>query len=527
MRRLIHEGKHGATLRAYKAFWRAVSRPQESQEKRLSALLRLNAKTLAGQARGADPTWSYDQFAARVPLSTYEDWHELIERQRRDPRQAVLTPSCYRFQPTSGSTARTKWIPYSKPFSRELEAAAMAWIHDLEKNYAGIKRGLHYWSLSWLPDELRSQSGSQNAADDLELLAWPLRTLLRRTMAVPSEVAYLETSADAQFATACYLAAARELSLVSVWSPTFFLRLLEVLTSRRDEVATVLEKGEWTSKTLRRGKAKAPKNVPAAKALSQAGHNLGDAAELTQKLWPHLTLVSAWDSSTSAEMARRLQQNVSHAGFQGKGLWATEGVVTIPFAGRYPVAVNSHFYEFQCLTTGKIHPVWHLEAGQTVRPILTTGSGLLRYQMSDKLRVDGWLENTPSLTFLGRMGASDFVGEKLEASEVARLLAHASRELDVQCLTLVGSRPARKTPQYVVLAEGSAEAQTGVAQFMETRLCEYHHYRLARQLGQLAAVRAVVRPDAYAVYESLRPTSLSGSVKLEALTPLADGEEPL
>jgi hypothetical protein len=31
---------------------------------------------------------------------------------------------------------------------------------------------------------------------------------------------------------------------------------------------------------------------------------------------------------------------------QSKGLLATEAVVTIPWRGRYPLAVTSHFFEF-------------------------------------------------------------------------------------------------------------------------------------------------------------------------------------
>ena len=57
----------------------------------------------------------------------------------------------------------------------------------------------------------------------------------------------------------------------------------------------------------------------------------------------------------------------------------------------------------------------HLRQGGIQR-LLSTGSGLLRYRLKDLVRVDGLPGGIPALTFLGRAGTTDLVGEKVTAA---------------------------------------------------------------------------------------------------------------
>jgi hypothetical protein len=68
-----------------------------------------------------------------------------------------------------------------------------------------------------------------------------------------------------------------------------------------------------------------------------------------QSYGQNLALVSAWDTADAAPWAQQLKACFPQAAFEGKGLWATEGVVTIPIDGQYPLAYRSHVYEFEDL----------------------------------------------------------------------------------------------------------------------------------------------------------------------------------
>ncbi len=488
---------------ARRAFQTALGNPETVQRARLGAVLRSIGAAPAWPQ--LDPTIGYERFRQAVRPSTYADLEPELERQRREgvPR---LGPSGGRWQPTSGSTSHRKWIPYPAPFLAELNAAAGAWMADLAQMAPAAFQGRHYWSLSWLPTEQREKGGDP---DDLNLLpAWK-RLALGSAMAVPAAVANLETSGESLLATAAWLAARRDLALMSVWSPTFGLSLLQTLADHRDALAEGLRTGRWPW-------GPGPREPGAGDRLKAWNGSLDPA--FFAELWPRLAVVSAWEEGASAHHARRLRGLLPHARFQGKGLWATEGVVTIPFRDRHPLALTGHFLEFRCLATGRIVPSWELEPDQEVQPLLSTSAGLLRYGLDDRLKVTAFLDRTPCLTFLGRIGGTDMVGEKLDETAVARVLDGLERSSGVRCLTLfaVQGEPCG----YALLGEGGEEGLLRGAE-LEAELGRFHHYRLARELNQLAPAEVWVVPDARPILARLAAVRGQGegeakSARLEA-----------
>src|SRR5262249_41010190 len=130
-----------------------------------------------------------------------------------------------------------------------------------------------------------------------------------------------------------------------------------------------------------------------------------------------------------AEIAlARLKHLFPNVAWQRKGLLATEAVVTIPFEGQQILAVASHFFEFLD-GAGRIHLAQDLQPGEEYEVIVTTSGGLCRYRLQDRVRVEGFLGQTPALRFLGRTGnVSDRFGEKLAEGFVAdviqKIIAH-------------------------------------------------------------------------------------------------------
>lgn len=213
-----------------------------------------------------------------------------------------------------------------------------------------------------------------------------------------------------------------------------------------------------------------------------------------------------------------------HANFQGKGLWATEGVVTFPFDGRYPLAYLSHFYEFADANDGKIFAPWQLREGQDVIPIMTTGSGFARYQMADVIRVEKPLGQVPCFTFLGRNDGVDLVGEKTSAT-TAQMVQDQLQLDGAMPVTLLALDEARhRTPGYVLLVECAPEAprealQKALAEQVEKALQGNFHYKLARELGQLQHAACVALPHMRAIYldQCRERGMIEGNIKIEPL----------
>ena len=235
-------------------------------------------------------------------------------------------------------------------------------------------------------------------------------------------------------------------------------------------------------------------------------------------LWNKLTLISSWDTASAEHWAAILKQKISGIAFEGKGLWATEGVVTIPLDGHYPLMYQSHFYEFLDLDDQQVYPAWQLKMGQHVSPILTTGSGLTRYIIDDELVVTDFYQNVPCFRFMGRKMTVDLVGEKINHF-IALIVIEHFKQHDYLPMSLLGiEQSLHKKPHYVLLSEGNSEAIAD-SSVLDQLLKKNFHYELARNLGQLDEPSVKHVDDAWDYYKKLAMHNgmIEGNIKPEPL----------
>ncbi len=504
----------GAQMPGYLRFRSSLRQPENCQRRVLREILGSIEGSVSARRYGIEQNTSYEKFMSAVPVTDYSFWEEDILKQKQTG-ESVICGGVQRFQPTSGSTSAQKWIPYSQSFLKEMDSAIQAWIGDAALKHRAAFRGCQYWSLSWLPQDQRD---SRPSNDDLELLpAWK-RFLMEGFMAVPAAVTYTRTMEESQFATLAYLCSRRNLSLISVWSPTFWLKLVEQLKAWQEPLARTLHSGSWTMPNLQ-GQVAAPRSVSAARILERFS-----GEELLKRLWPKLKMISCWDSAGSRQWAENVRQNQPSVEVQGKGLWATEGVITVPFQGRYPAAITSHFLEWLDLDDGRVLPTWKLRPGQQVLPLLSGGHGLLRYKLNDSLLVTGFLQETPTFQFMGRLRETDLVGEKLSAVLAEEAFAAVESETGVRPLSLFAVRTEKRTPYYLALARHSDVQPRVIEEKIETALAKIFHYKLARELGQLGPVQVHLSDHPEAVYQQVfqKKGMLAGDIKFEALSEIAE-----
>jgi hypothetical protein len=410
-----------------------------------------------------------------------------------------------RLQPTSGSGEKEKLIPYTKEFINELNSALNPWLFDLCKTYPEVLLGKHYWSLSWLPTHWR-QKGWR--LDDFELLPPWKKTLTKALLAVPHEVSQAPTLSSSQFATLAWLTSCRELSFISVWSPTFFLELIKLLEVWKAPLIKTLETGLWGLFEEDLKHLTAPQNAAQAKVLKNSG--------LTE-LWPHLKLMSSWDSSSSKGWAQTLKDLFPNTQFQGKGLWATEGVISIPFEGKFTLSYLSHYYEFFDLDKKNILRADELQTGMQVHPLLTTSNGFTRYRIKDRLLVTGFNQSVPTLEFLERDNTFDMVGEKLDTHTLLQIHDELKKQLPhlawVNAFALNGQT---SSPYYCFVFEGEGSI-SHAAKVIKGILNQHFHYHLAQELGQLGHEKILVMQDAFHRYEKyqLERGMVQGNIKVE------------
>ncbi|MDY6903969.1 MAG: GH3 auxin-responsive promoter family protein [Thermodesulfobacteriota bacterium] len=514
-----HRAAMAFCRKEHKAFTGGLDHIEPHQRRVLGEMLRAVDGSASADKFKLSPSMTAEQFREAVPVTDYSDWEALVLKQRETGKPVLSTSPCERYQPTSGSTSDIKWIPYTDQFLAQIDAFISPMIYEMYRKYPAVRKGSHYWSLSWVPTALREQI-NPDINDDMNLVPWWKRIFMSLTMAVPSGVAHTPTSDDSLFATACYLCADQHLSLISVWSPTFLLSMLGFIQGNREEIAEVLQNGKWGDAEPALGFLKCPKSRYAATVLREWNGTLSPV--IFERLWPRLGLISAWDTWTSTAWAKEVMAMFPSAGFEGKGLLATEGIVTVPFRGRFPLAYRCHFLEFLDMDTHETLFSWELEPGQVVQPVLTTGTGLLRYRLHDKLEVTGFMENCPCCVFLGRTDGIDLVGEKLSPEIAQSLLDRIGTHHRIKPLSLLAipRQYSGITDRYLLLCEGAASESIGeIAALAEEQLRNTYHYNLARDLNQLAGIACVVSPAARSLYHRRAEARgmVAGNLKIEPI----------
>jgi hypothetical protein len=484
-------------LRRFEA---AMKAPRERQERRLQQILRANVGTQFGREHGFGTVESIRDFRNRVPESDWTSVSCWVDRAKAGEKRVLTAEDPVHFERTSGSGAPQKDIPYTTALMREFQSALVVWLATLVRDCPAIA-GPSYWSLSpdRSPPELTDAGITVGSASDASYLAdCPAERLLPTVVGTR---ALREASRDWQLETLRSIAAEADLRMLSVWSPTFLLSLLDVVLdpSRRGSSMDALRKDLPQDRST---------------ALSSAIEH----RDFT-KLWPSLAVISCWTDGPSAEFSTLLEALFPSTRIAPKGLFATEGVVSISWGAGLarPVAITSHFLEFVA-DDGAARTVDELELGRRYRPLLTTSGGLYRYRLGDVVEVTSFIEKTPCIQFIGRDDSrSDLVGEKIDERIVSAALRKAHLPGPAILVPVANARP----PRYLLITECHADR---AAERIESELCRVHHYSIARRNHQLAAVASRrVANLAALVHEAWQATGRrSGDAKPSSLIVSAD-----
>ncbi|MCE5231384.1 GH3 auxin-responsive promoter family protein [bacterium] len=515
---------------------RNVKRVQASL---LTRMLRRNRHTDLGRAHRFESILNEKDYAA-LPLTDYEDYADSIDAIKSGRASVLTRDHVDLLQPTSGSTSATKLIPYTKMLAGQFRAAIDPWIASLYLAFPSLLFGRHYWSISpSTPCPTGKSSVRVGFAGDDEYLGFMQRSFARVLFAVPPEIARVVDHDDFEYLTLLFLCRESNLRLISVWHPSFMTVLLKALPRLFPSILRDIESGAINpdiklDRALRQklGSYLSP-NLNRAKELAQIDLT---SPSFAHAIWPGMRVVSCWTDGNSEPWRSELAVLFPQAAIQGKGLAATEGIVSFPLgkSGQKVCAVRSHYFEFIDAANGEARRAWEVEAGREYGVVLTTGGGLYRYRLHDIVRVTGFDHQAPCLEFLGRDNlVCDLVGEKLNARHVESCIRGIERELGCRfAFAMLAPQKNGIRAGYVLLAQppaGQDLADARIADLMETALRTNYHYDHARRLSQLEPVR-VLRIDGDATEKYRRhligKAMKAGDIKFQLLsTDVAESTE--
>ncbi len=498
-------------------FLRALDDPMRAQEDVLRRILTRNVRSEYGRRFEFARLASIHDFQRAVPLTTYDDYDADLARVRRGDQGVLTAERVDRLVPSSGSSAARKLIPYTRALRAEMQRAIGPWVVDLMRR-GELRRGRAYWSIS--PALKEEPSDVPVGFEDDSDYAGPwLKHAVDATLAVPARVRHLEDVEAFRYATLFFLLRARDLALVSVWHPSFLTLLLDEIPRHWEELVDDVRRGVCSlprAANPRHGALFQREFRPLprrARELEAAG------PDSLASIWPRLALVSCWTDGPARHAVDRVRRLLPEVEIQGKGLVATEAFISLPFAGLHPIAIRSHFFEFVD-ADGRVRTAGELECGAEYSVVVTTGGGLYRYRLRDRVRVDRHVARTPSLEFVGKEdGIVDLCGEKLSDSFVSGVLERVLRSAHIESSFAMLAPCDSRGPGYVLFIETPLASSLGIARELENELRANPHYAWCADLGQLVPARVfTVSFGAHATYVAHR---CAGGRKLGDVKPVS------
>lgn len=463
----------------------AARRVEATQRELLARYLRQNAATEFGRQHEFSRLDSWESYADRVPVRTYDEYEPWILAISRGAGHVLTADRVRLLEPTSGSSGAEKWVPYTRTLQAELRRGVATWISGIFLARPAALGGRAYWSLT---PQGRDRAAAETTVpvgfdDDSAYLGGLAAYLAKLTLATGPELKAISDRDRFWYQTLLQLVPCRDLRLVSVWHPSFLLLLLAHLRRNWDAL-----RRDMRSQALVRGNALA---------------SMDPARPLT--LWPQLQLISCWGDASASAYLDEIRAEFPGVAVQPKGLVATEAFATLPLGELRPLAVRSHFFEFRD-DDGGMHPAWSLCEGGSYSLVVTTGGGLYRYALRDRVEVTGYYGEIPSLRFVGKDDAIvDHFGEKLSEAFVATCMDSVfARHGFAAGFAMLALDPSGAEPGYRLYVEAQQDPPADLAGDLETALRQNPHYRLCVDLGQLAPLAVTrIAGGAYETYTSV------------------------
>ena len=351
-----------------------------------------------------------EKFQNKIPIVNYEDIKEFVEKEKSGENNVLLSDKIKLFELTSGSTSDVKYIPYTEKFLKSYMNGVFAWIYNLYQNNKRLFFGSSYWSVSPILKREAVTSGGIRVGieDDTSYFDKVSAFFLNKLFTVPKEIKNIQNMEDFLLITAVFLLLSENLAMISVWSPSFLMILLDFIEKNHKVICQIVKSEDlgteffadknlgnkkyfqiiqkkyrklWKknrSKFLINYFEKYEKNILSKNDKTQnleiteknneneiiaenknletkSGNKIVENFVDYSVIWEKLSLVSCWADSDSYEIFIKLKEKLNfdkkntNLKFQGKGLMSTECIVSFPLENvenGSVAAYNSFFYEF-------------------------------------------------------------------------------------------------------------------------------------------------------------------------------------
>ena len=434
---------------AGRAFEKGVRNPRAAQERFLKRLLKENAQTAFGRDHDFVGVETFEDFRARVPMRNYEGHKVYIDRMIDGESDILTTLDPFMYGTTSGTTASPKLIPVNTLWKKGLSSLLRLWIARCQKTHPKMLSHRILTITSPAVEGYTDKGVPIGSVSGLTQKRAP--KVIRKNLAVPYQIAEIKDY-DLRYALSMRFALSGPVSTIVTPNPSTILKLAEVGVEHGDAIVRAVREGTLGFDPKDFQNSDDPKQTEILNELASSLKPDPDRADFLQgcinrkgrllpkDAWPQLAVIGCWLGGSCGAQAHRLADYFPESlPFRDLGLRATEATVTIPLEDHSAsgvLAIHGNYYEF--IPEDEIQEenptvlgAHELEVGKSYYILLTTSSGLYRYDINDVIQVQGFHHKTPVIAFM-RKGRDmvNITGEKLHINQVLDATRAAAETMD-------------------------------------------------------------------------------------------------
>ncbi len=410
---------------------RASRNPTRTQATTLRSIIEYGKDTVFGKEHrfsyildATNDEELFRRYREFVPLMEYEDYRPYVNRMKDGESDVLFQGRPILYATTSGTTGEPKWIPISQKYlDRVYGKMNKAWMYFFYRNRPKVFTG-YVVSIVGKQIEGYTPDGTiYGSVSGFTQARCP--GLIRRMYVSPNDIYRIEDYTARNYAI-MRMGIERNVTLVVTANPSTMIEMQHNVDRWWEEYITDIGQGTMSEKVdiptdIREALRPYLKpNPERAAELRRLKETYGQV--LPKHFWPNLQVLSTWkcgntriylDGLAGAYPESMLHQEFAYFSSECRaGLVLDDSLETALFS-------HMHYFEFRKAEDfdnpdARIYQLSELVEGEKYCPLVTTFSGLYRYNMNDIVEVGSPFMNTPRIHMVQKVnGIVSITGEKL------------------------------------------------------------------------------------------------------------------
>lgn len=393
----------------------------EIQDKVLADIIELSQESQYAKDHGFASITSKEEFRAQVPVSEYGDVVSYIEaNMKNDDHQVTIQPTDHYLLSTGKEKQRGKYYIETKLGALARQLSIDLWNMNLTKLEPKMTQPdvkmlavTNCSPLENAPNGKAVRRTSGQAAKEL----WEKNPEL---YVFPYEFLEAEMTDDARdYLTALYVLKERGFNMLFCNNLGYFGVLIDQIDAHATQMIADIRTGTMSVSLQEKDRTILEAGFTAdedrADELQRILDNRGKL--ILSQVWPNFCFTGAWLAGTVGDYAKDVMRRLPKTmRYLSESYGCSEAMINLPldYDAKYgPLAVYSCYFEFLPLTGGSLLSMAEVEDGAYYELVVSTYSGLYRYNLHDIVRIRGFMGTTANIEFCCRSSESIQAGGRI------------------------------------------------------------------------------------------------------------------